>query len=948
MEMLLLPSSNSFIDFVIQTVSGMQTEIAIFIFAFLVHAAVFSKQRIVIGAAKKRDVGEPHDLIFKDVWPLVRDHAGPHEIAAAFDRVLHKCPKEIASEALVVFLQRLGKVMHVEVLVQVRAAQARHNLCSRPPLDEALLRSHIASGNVKESMACVESMGTAAFATPEISLIAMRIALQSTQFEAAVSLFRNYRTLRSKPTSLTPGEIQQSLLHMARYTSHAGKMEVVLPLLESPPPSQEELDVFAMSAVRHNDAASLQAVNQIGCMHNMNLCDAAFCVLIKQVLAVEDIIPLLDRPRVLNLFSDQQAFQAAVRAALQFNRNDLIKRLVQPSSKPGNQGSFILLIKSFISEWRLDDAFLLFRATEERPASFFNALLEGCFECKRPHLAEELMKEVIGLGIADVVTFNTMLKVHASLGNCARVRSTPQEMRTLGLVPNYVTFHEMMDARAKFNDDEIWATVEEMQACGFKPNHVTGSILLKRVHSKSKASHVERIMALIDELDDETDEVLLGSVVEACVRVGKISLLKPHLQRQRTSRRVQITGAHTFGSIIRAFGFVKDIEGIWETWGEMRSRGIVPTSVTLGCMVEAVVTNESADAGYELVSQMLRESESKQAVNAVVYGSILKGYSRQKRFDKVWKVYEEMLDLGVMFSIVTCNTIVDACARCGEMQRVPGILETLARQGIEPNLITYSAILKGYCQESKMDNARQVIESMRQTTMFVPDEIMYNTLLDGCARGRFFEQGLCIFQEMKAAGIKPSNFTLSVLVKLAGRCKRLNAAFTFLNEVPKEYGFHPNEHIYANVIHACVCEKDLGRGIDVLKLVIHNDLRPDSRMYTSILNGCICAGLGKDAAAILRSALGLPGGHARLVDLPPASTQPHDGLSEELVSTTIEGIASQCRNERLALNLLRELKAILGLQLDPRLQLRLATGAISNTKRGKSKQPSKCGEGSAC
>merc|ERR1719197_2289802 len=111
------------------------------------------------------------------------------------------------------------------------------------------------------------------------------------------------------------------------------------------------------------------------------------------------------------------------------------------------------------------------------------------------------------------------------------------------------------------------------------------------------------------------------------------------------------------------------------------------------------------------------------------------------------------------------------------MKRIPELLRNMTAQGIEPNLITYSAILKGYCQENRLDEAFELMQGMVQTTKFKPDEVMYNTLLDGCARQGLYDRGMSVLGNMQAAGVNPSNFTLSVLVKLCSRSKRLLRGF---------------------------------------------------------------------------------------------------------------------------------------------------------------------------
>merc|ERR1719171_2821225 len=78
------------------------------------------------------------------------------------------------------------------------------------------------------------------------------------------------------------------------------------------------------------------------------------------------------------------------------------------------------------------------------------------------------------------------------------------------------------------------------------------------------------------------DEILLSSVVEACVRIGRPELLTAKQQQlQSSNTKVDVNGAHTFGSLIKAYGCAKDMAGVWRTWKEMRTRRVKPTSVTL-------------------------------------------------------------------------------------------------------------------------------------------------------------------------------------------------------------------------------------------------------------------------------------------------------------------------------------------------------------------------------
>mmetsp|Transcript_141739 Transcript_141739/g.246770 ORF Transcript_141739/g.246770 Transcript_141739/m.246770 type:complete len:688 (-) Transcript_141739:158-2221(-) len=555
------------------------------------------------------------------------------------------------------------------------------------------------------------------------------------------------------------------------------------------------------------------------------------------------------------------------------------------------------------------------------------SLLQGAAKSKVA--SEELLAAVhtlleenhlkLSMGLAEC-----FLHGHLAHGNMPKVQRTLETMRSLGLMPRVCAFNELLVVAVKKCPKQVWDLVDEMKICGAKPDRITCAILLKTVQASPKSAHLERILTLLDDIGGDMDEVLLSSVVEACLCTGRPDLLEPHL-KQRTIKRVQVKSSHTFGSIIRAYGSLKDIKGVWDTWREMRTRHVMPTSITLGCMVEALTTNGDVEAGYEFVRDISKDDICSHQINAVIYGSVLKGFAQQKQFDRVWSVYQEMLDLKLQFSIVTFNTLVDACARSHDMSRIPALLESMVAQGIEPNIITYSAILKGYCQANRLDEAFQLMAQMMQTTDLRPDEIMYNTLLDGCARQGLYDKGMQVLAEMQQVGVPPTNFTLSVLVKLASRSKRLDSAFELCDEISSKYKFRLNMHVYSNLVHGCVMGKDLGRGMQVLQKMLSERVRPDARTYDSLLRACIAEHRAKDAAGLLRAALGLRNVHPSLVDKPASLLQPQGRLTVELIENVLDGIAGICRDPKLAVELLQDLRRVPGLKLDPKLQLRLAT-----------------------
>jgi len=245
----------------------------------------------------------------------------------------------------------------------------------------------------------------------------------------------------------------------------------------------------------------------------------------------------------------------------------------------------------------------------------------------------------------------------------------------------------------------------------------------------------------------------------------------------------------------------------------------------------------------------------------------------------------------------------------------------MTNEGIDPDTITYGSIIKCYCSgpENHLAKAFKLFARMNK-----PDEVVYNTLLDGCARFWQWDRGLKCLHDMQAAGVKPSNFTLSVVAKLATRCRQPEQAYTITAELATKYRIRFNIHVFNNLIQASQMLGDRGDLHGALKTfgrLLEEKVRPDPRTYALLLRIAMVKRHATDAAGLLRAAGGLQGAHAVAQEHGDLA-QPRGALDADLVSDVIEGIAGDCDNEALAIDLLRQIKGCRSLPIDRRRLMR--------------------------
>jgi pentatricopeptide repeat protein len=591
-----------------------------------------------------------------------------------------------------------------------------------------------------------------------------------------------------------------------------------------------------------------------------------------------------------------------VDAALRVQNDELVAKLMLDQDEQWRQG----LLKSLGNQNRMQDVWTVFNACPEPSGSLYNALLDACVSCHDYQAAEDVAAKATSAGKADIVTFNTLAK--------SRIKARQSS-------PGSPTVSSVLDL---------------MRTQGLKPNHVTCSILLKSLQKGVSGHEVEKVMHAVgcveQDSSSETDDVLLSSVVEGCLRVDRVDLLLPWLSKWQNARHLPIKRAYTYGSIIRAYGLSRDIRGVWEAWNQMKTLRITPTPLVMGCLVEALVSNSDPESAYSAVQQECLLAGTDKPVNAVIYGTLLKGFAHQKKFHKVWEVYQEMHQSCINFSIVTYNTMIDACARCGEASKMQSILADMQTNKVEPNIITLSAVLKGYCQDRQLEKAFELLETIRASSTFKADEIIYNSLLDGCAREGFWKRALGLLDQMQKDGIKPSNFTLSVLTKCARRsgCS-VAETLELCNTLTHQYKFRLNVHVYANLIHLCADRRSVSDALSLMKQMLAAKVKPDPRSYQLLIKAMLDARHYDEADATLRAALRLPGASSQLLDAVAGDAgrlRPDPAIPPAMVTELVDSIA-RGHGEAIATSLRQAVK--IGVNFNER--------SVGNTVRSSQRKP---------
>ena len=123
----------------------------------------------------------------------------------------------------------------------------------------------------------------------------------------------------------------------------------------------------------------------------------------------------------------------------------------------------------------------------------------------------------------------------------------------------------------------------------------------------------------------------------------------------------------TYGSLIKACNVVHRFDHCWVYWRErLEGRGMEPSEIVLGCMLDALVSNDSLETAAELMDEWKCRVNPK----TKMYFIIIKGFAATHQSSQAMAMWREIREREIPMITVAYNALIDAQARVGAMDEV--------------------------------------------------------------------------------------------------------------------------------------------------------------------------------------------------------------------------------------------------------------------------------------
>ena len=221
-----------------------------------------------------------------------------------------------------------------------------------------------------------------------------------------------------------------------------------------------------------------------------------------------------------------------------------------------------------------------------------------------------------------------------------------------------------------------------------------------------------------------------------------------------------------YNALIGKLGKARRIDDCLYYFGEMRQRGIRPTSVTYGTIVNALCRVSDEKFAEELFEEM--ESMPNYKARPAPYNSLMQFFLTTKRDkSKVLAYYERMKSKGIEPTNHTYKLLVDTHATLEpiNMAAAEAVLDVIRSTGHSPDAVHYSSLIhaKG-CALHDMEGARAVFDSVIADPSIRPQPCLYQALFEAMVANHRVADTESVLRDMSARRVEMTPYIANTLI----------------------------------------------------------------------------------------------------------------------------------------------------------------------------------------
>lgn len=281
---------------------------------------------------------------------------------------------------------------------------------------------------------------------------------------------------------------------------------------------------------------------------------------------------------------------------------------------------------------------------------------------------------------------------------------------------------------------------------------------------------------------------LSDTKVFAMTEVGWTALQTAFIRSERTDLAARMwddlskcgirPGVSMWTALLDTYADLRDSRQAMLTWNMMLRQNLNPDALSYRAIIAALFGDNKPQDAIKRFKEYQRTFKELDSAALAVYNTVLRGllrinllrdantlmstmvktgpnpdlvsyntylgyYSRQKDFKGLAGIVNKMSEENVTGDVVTFSTILSALLQVGKQDAPDIILSLMHKQGIRPNVATYTSIIDHLMRQQTEEDLRaalNLLNKMEQDESTRPNEVTYTSILTALHRGNWISR----------------------------------------------------------------------------------------------------------------------------------------------------------------------------------------------------------------
>ncbi|GLJ45881.1 hypothetical protein SUGI_0965930 [Cryptomeria japonica] len=324
----------------------------------------------------------------------------------------------------------------------------------------------------------------------------------------------------------------------------------------------------------------------------------------------------------------------------------------------------------------------------------YNTMIHICGTNGRLKEADALMMKMEELGcIPDGRTYAILISFHAEHENVDKVLWYFTKMKETGLIPNDIPYRTILYALSIVNRvNEVHIVIQEMVDLSVEIDGNSQSAVLRMY---IRLGLLDQAWAWFERfhVDGRMSSEWYAACMDAYGEQGCwLEAEKVFKYSQERGRKISVL---EFNVMIKAYGFAKVQDKALKLFNRMESLGVLPDECTYNSLTQMFVTSDCLnDEALEALESLCQLQTLNPHIS--FYNAIINAFGSAGRIDKASKMFMSLRARGLKPDTTTYRYMLDLYTRAGLESEAQEILQECANEGSFDLVLSFNKKMKRY------------------------------------------------------------------------------------------------------------------------------------------------------------------------------------------------------------------------------------------------------------